>query len=311
MTTYAINEELNGIEITFDSKPSAETLEALKANGYRWHRVCKFWYAKQTPERLALAQSLTNGQPAPVAKVAKADKINLDNLGSNRPASLWGADLAKAIREDLKRRGVSGVTVRSRRVTHDTGITVTIKASEADFVSIEEMKKRRPFSEVVCQVLRHGAFCGERWIYSAEWEKMTEEAQKAAYDSHIKYYANRVEVNEHHLIDCRNDYYNITTAFFEKICAVFKIANQWNYDKSDIMTDYFDVGYYLDIDIKAPEDFTPREEMTVEERIRRCLILEGMRNNKEAAKNLGLRNVSQFRSEQLLKKTERRSDVIP
>ena len=40
--------------------------------------------------------------------------------------------------------------------------------------------------------------------------------------------------------------------------------------------------------------------MTVEERIQRCLILEEMRNNKEAAKNLGLRNVSKFVSEQLL-----------
>ena len=266
MGTYSINQELNGIEIKFDSKPDEATLDALKGSGFRWHRAKKVWYAKQTAERLELAQRLTDGQPAPAAKAAKVEKINLDNLGSNRPASLWGADLAKAIRDDLKKRGVSGVTVRSRRVTHDTGITVTIKASEADFVSIEEMKLRRTFTEVERQAFTHGAFCGERWIYSGEWDRMTAEERESAYDAHIRYYANRVEVNEYHLINCRNDYHNITSAFYEKICAVFRIANQWNWDRSDSMTDYFDVGYYLDIDVKVPEDFTAREEMTAEER---------------------------------------------
>ena len=44
----------------------------------------------------------------------------------------------------------------------------------------------------------------------------------------------------------------------------------------------------------------PGTSFIVEERIRRCLILEEMRNNKAAAKNLGLMNVSKFVSEQLL-----------
>ncbi len=36
--------------------------------------------------------------------------------------------------------------------------------------------------------------------------------------------------------------------------------------------------------------------MSVEERIRRCLILEEMRNNRKAAKELGLKNVSRIKS---------------
>lgn len=64
MTTYRINEAHNGIEITFDSKPEAATLDALKGEGFRWHRAGGYWYAKQTPERLALAQSIaeTSGE---------------------------------------------------------------------------------------------------------------------------------------------------------------------------------------------------------------------------------------------------------
>ena len=36
-------------------------------------------------------------------------------------------------------------------------------------------------------------------------------------------------------------------------------------------------------------------EMSVEERIRRCLILEDMMKNREAAKELGLKNISRVK----------------
>lgn len=265
MTTYTINQELNGIEIYFTEKPEAATLDALKTAGFRWHRVKKAWYAKNTESRMALVQSIADGQEIATTKAAKVDMINLDNLGENAP-SLYGAELAKAIREDLKKRGVSGVTVRSRRVTHDTGITVTIKATAEDFASVEEAKNRRSFSDFFCQVARHGAFTGSRWIYSGEFDRMTEAEQRAEYDNYILYHCTKApEINEHHIIDCRNDYFTINTAFFNKIVAVFRIANQWNYDNSDSMTDYFDIGYFLDIEIKAPEVIEPRESMTAEE----------------------------------------------
>ena len=132
-----INEELNGIEISFDEKPSQETIGALKAAGYRWHRTKKLWYAKQTESRLALAKNLTKEAPTALQQTT----INLDNLGENAPR-LYGTELAAAIRADLKKRGVNGVSVRARKVTHDTGITVTVKATDADIVSIEEYQKR-------------------------------------------------------------------------------------------------------------------------------------------------------------------------
>lgn len=58
MTTYRINEEFNGIEISFDSKPAAEIRSTLKANGFRWHKVKGLWYAKNTPERLKIAENI-------------------------------------------------------------------------------------------------------------------------------------------------------------------------------------------------------------------------------------------------------------
>ena len=71
MCTMAINNQLNGIELTFAGKPAEEIREAMKAAGFRWHRQKKLWYAKNTDERMALAQKLS-GQQVPVETVPAA-----------------------------------------------------------------------------------------------------------------------------------------------------------------------------------------------------------------------------------------------
>lgn len=53
-----INDELNGIELKFTSRPSQEVREELKQKGFKWHHKKAVWYAKNTPERLELAQDL-------------------------------------------------------------------------------------------------------------------------------------------------------------------------------------------------------------------------------------------------------------
>ncbi len=40
------NEEHQGEELYFDSKPTEEIITELKENGYRWHRTKKCWYRK-------------------------------------------------------------------------------------------------------------------------------------------------------------------------------------------------------------------------------------------------------------------------
>lgn len=58
MPTFEKNLEKNGIEISFDNIPDEEVRSELKRNGFRWHRANKLWYAKETPERLKLAEKL-------------------------------------------------------------------------------------------------------------------------------------------------------------------------------------------------------------------------------------------------------------
>ncbi len=60
MANFRLNEEKNGVEIIFPAKPADEILAELKAAGFRWGRG--YWWAKQTPERLALAARLADGE---------------------------------------------------------------------------------------------------------------------------------------------------------------------------------------------------------------------------------------------------------
>lgn len=257
----AINQELNGIEITFESKPEAATLEALKAAGYRWHKVKKLWYAKNTPDRLALAEAIEGGKATAAAQPAKKT-INLDNLGQNKPY-LHGAELAAAIREDLKKRGVDGVTVRKSDAGYTTSIYLTFKATAADFSSIEEAKERYNRGAFTIELDR-SIYINGRYYNFSDYENMTEEEKESLYTEYIKSSIKKLSsVNHYHMK--RANYWELTTAFYNKINAAFLIANQWNYDNSDLMSDYHDVGYYLNIDIKA-ENIEPRETMTDEER---------------------------------------------
>ncbi len=56
------NEEKDGIEIRFPSKPDTNVIAQLHRLGFRWSPKQKLWYAKRTPERLAFARSLTGQQ---------------------------------------------------------------------------------------------------------------------------------------------------------------------------------------------------------------------------------------------------------
>lgn len=55
-----LNNEQNGIELYFDEKPSGNIITELKENKWRWHKVKKCWYAKNTEDKLTYAKNITN-----------------------------------------------------------------------------------------------------------------------------------------------------------------------------------------------------------------------------------------------------------
>jgi hypothetical protein len=73
--TIEINEELNGIELYFSSKPIQSVIDQLKEYDFRWHRK-GYWYAKQTPERLMIAESLQSIYMDIAANPEELEQIN-------------------------------------------------------------------------------------------------------------------------------------------------------------------------------------------------------------------------------------------
>ena len=176
-----LNNELNGIELFFEAKPDAKTLEAVKSNGFRWSPSKKIWYAKQTSDRLKFIETLGT-----IKESNSNNIINLDNLGVKPEGfSYYGADLSKLIREDLKTRGVKGVTVRARSIGYTTGITITVKATAEDFSSIEEASKRYGYYKFLTNIANHELYIEGRYISNAD-DRMTEEEKQAAYELYIE-----------------------------------------------------------------------------------------------------------------------------
>lgn len=59
---WSVNDEHNGIEIAFPSRPDRAIIDEMKEHGFRWHNQKKVWFAKRTPEREAFTARLV-GQP--------------------------------------------------------------------------------------------------------------------------------------------------------------------------------------------------------------------------------------------------------
>lgn len=109
-----MNSEKNGIEIRFDGKPAAEIIESLKANGFRWSGKQKMWYAKQTEETIAFANSLNNGEPISSVVKNKTEQNEYDlwemtrtsGIGNNyeKYRILDTKEIAAIIRKHIKPR---------------------------------------------------------------------------------------------------------------------------------------------------------------------------------------------------------------
>jgi len=96
-----LNQELNGIEISFDSKPTAATIETLKNNNFRWHRAKKLWYAKQTPERLTIAETIANGETITETETKKSVYLL---TGKEKAAFIENYSFVKTAKDDGTKR---------------------------------------------------------------------------------------------------------------------------------------------------------------------------------------------------------------
>ena len=253
MTIYTLNQELNGIEIKFDSKPGEITRNELKKAGFRWHKMKKVWYAKQTPERLTLAENLANreavaDQPAPEA-LNIPDSIRIDDGlysgwqgGKN---SEWHSDkeLKALLLADFKRAGIAA-TIRFNKAGYLTSITVTIKLSAADIRSYDDWKDgfhviAGRWNYYIDENGKIRDIYGENYysLPDAEQKKLFENIRRTAYDLEVK-----------HLTEsgnCHNSAESVLTDDANKrFETVRAIVASYNRDQSNSMIDYCDRDIY-------------------------------------------------------------------
>jgi hypothetical protein len=89
MTTYTVNPEKNGLELKFDTIPSATTRDMLKSRGWRWSRFGGFWYNRNTPENEQTARELAAGKAPTPAQPKNAPAAKKSAFTTDTPADRY------------------------------------------------------------------------------------------------------------------------------------------------------------------------------------------------------------------------------
>lgn len=90
-----INQEHNGLELYFSEKPDEDVLTALKAASWRYHRVKKCWYARQTPVNAELAHRFSQGDSmevpskSPTTPMPAYDCVDGTSIFESADISIW------------------------------------------------------------------------------------------------------------------------------------------------------------------------------------------------------------------------------
>ena len=259
MAIYTLNAEHNGVEIRFTEKPAPEVLDALKSAGFRWHGKKKLWYAKQSPDRLALAEKLTGGTFDATATDAATETgeeliipevIQIDEgmysgwKGGNY--SKWNSrdELKKLLMADFKKAKIPAtVRFRSRR-GYSLALTVTIKITAADIIPVEEYKNVFTVS-CACSNYYTNENGEIRQFRGKDYYNLSGEEQEKMLDNMAR---TEYKMTVDHLPDegCgRGGRVDVLTDAANKTLATVRaIVDSYNKDQTNSMIDYFDRAIY-------------------------------------------------------------------
>lgn len=258
------NNQYNSREVYFDGKPSKAVRVALKSLKMRWNHVKNCWYGFATESELI--DSIQEAEPA--TETSEGATIVTDGYmgggaiyGAKSGKSLYGADLSKAIREDLKRAGIKGASVRCKSYSGGQSITATLKLPKSAYVPREQF------------IIDYRVNNSADWIYYAELDENGNETGDETININ-KYYSDEItaeqqekirigaaiceyrreaerenEIN-HYYID---EYRVFTAETLKTLKKVVSIIEAYRYDKSNAMVDYFDTNFYFDIVTKPVE----------------------------------------------------------
>ena len=242
------NSEYGSREVYFSGKPAAETREALKALKMRWNhkKMCWYGFAAEHEIITAIQGAELTANPDQGATVYTDGYMGGGAVyGAKSGKYLYGAELAAAIRADIKAAGIKGVTIRCKTYSGGQSITATVTIERSDLVQGYKIED----SDLLHDLNYHGAFDGERWIYYSRdlddpetWADLA--AKVSAYE--VNKYRKAQSINHYHI----ESYHEIGAAFLEKLQKIRDIITAYRYDESNSMVDYFETNFYYDIDTK-------------------------------------------------------------
>lgn len=245
--TANYNTELNGIELSFESKPSEIILNLLRETGYRWHNVKKIWYAKQNEKTIKAAQQIAKNENKTIPEVKTISKSNIKKSLFERLQFTEGTATNNKINCKFVGSNYTGLTVKEtaveiRKVLKD--ILPEVKFSiTSDYNSIDITIKSSPYEY-----------------------------------KHLEYISSR-DPAEYRAFEREN---NKEIEAIQEYCK--RLLNSYNYDDSDSQTDYFDVHFYKNISMYRDYEQTEQTETIKKdiENFRQSLINEQREKEAEA-----------------------------
>lgn len=257
--TYHISEnaEYNSREVYFSGKPSAETREALKALKMRWNHKKSCWYGYAAEHEIiaAIQGAELTANPTEGAIVTTDGYMGGGAYyGAKSGKYLYGADLAAAIRADIKAAGIKGVTIRCKTYSGGQSITATVTIERGDLTEAPTADPTRHYTcdfERLLMKYNYWTVGGEQITYNRFCEMSDAEQKETA----LKYHAEQRE----RFANCQslNQYYTepednpeLSAAFLAKIKMVIAIITAYRYDESNSMVDYFNTNFYYDLHTK-------------------------------------------------------------
>lgn len=263
MTNYEIREnpQFNSREVYFDGKPSRATLDALKALKMRWNHVkaCWYGYAQECDLINAIITNDRDGEDITGEKTEGATVYTDGYLGggavygSKSDKHLYGADLSKAIREDIKAAGIKGASVRCKSYSGGQSITVTLSLPASAYITKEQFAADYRISTSASWIYYEDEDGKSQTMHIEKYysRETSAEEQERIRIAVAKYAYKREAESENDLNIYHLDKYKVYTAeTMEIIKKVNSIISAYRYDKSNSMVDYFDTNFYYDIHTK-------------------------------------------------------------
>jgi hypothetical protein len=244
--TYEIrqNPQFNSLEIYFEGKPSEAVRDVLKSNKFRWHSVKRCWYGYGSEESIAAAITGASTEEEPATVIGDGYMGGGSVYGSKSNHHLHGADLSAAIRADLKKAGIKGVTVRCKTYTGGQSLTATVKIALDEYIPYEQyLENYRITGSQAWIYLSPSEYIHSDKYWAADGDERERIRQAAAAYEWIKLTTQETTPRVSWI-----DW--LTEEAKKKIEHIDAIISAYRYDCSNGMVDYFDTNFYYGICLK-------------------------------------------------------------